>query len=43
MMEINNNNMKFRTSNQSLISFKNTLLMASILLAMSSQYVSAEV
>ena len=43
MMEINNYNMKFRTSNQSLISFKNTLLMASILLAMSSQYVSAEV
>ena len=42
MMEINNYNMKFRTSKQSLISFKNTLLMASILLAMSSQSVSAE-
>lgn len=41
-MEINNYNMKFRTSNQSLISLKNTLLMASILLAMSSQSISAE-
>jgi len=41
-MEINNYNMKFRTSNQSLISFKNTLLMAGILLAMSSQSVRAE-
>ena len=38
----NNNNMKFRTSNQSLISFKKTFLMAGVLLAMSSQSVSAE-
>jgi autotransporter-associated beta strand protein len=41
-MEINNNNMKLETRNQSLISFKNTLLMAGLLLAMSSQSVLAE-
>ena len=34
--------MKFRTSNQSIISFKNTFLMAVLLLAMSSQSVRAE-
>ena len=34
--------MNFRTSNQSLISFKNTFLMAGLLLAMSSQSVRAE-
>ena len=41
-MENNSNNMKLVTRNLSLISFKNTLLMAGILLAMGSQYVSAE-
>ena len=41
-MEINNNKMNLVTRNRSLISFKNTLLMAGLLLAMSSQSVSAE-
>ena len=41
-MEINNNYMKLETRNQSLISFKNTLLMAGLMLAMSSQSISAE-
>ena len=41
-MEINNNKMNLVTRNRLLISFKNTLLMAGLLLAMSSQSVSAE-
>ena len=41
-MEINNNKMNLVTRNRSLISFKNTMLMAGLLLAMSSQSVSAE-
>ena len=41
-MEINNNKMNLVTRNRSLISFKNTMLMAGLLLAMSSQPVSAE-
>jgi hypothetical protein len=42
-LENNNNHMKLVKQGQSLFSFKNNLLMASILLVMSSQYVSAEV
>ena len=41
-MEINNNKMNLVTRNRLLISFKNTMLMAGLLLAMSSQSVSAE-
>ena len=41
-MEINNNKMNLVTRNRSLISLKNTMLMAGLLLAMSSQSVSAE-